>query len=176
MKTKKWLCRNAYYQAERSTGVAPPPLCLPLNAIPPEQVLRHNRSVRRGSRGQVPFPPLSYPCFVFHSKRKRNFPEPKKEGLIKEPLPGNFQRIFKFHNRTDMGNAKTAEWPDYFDQCLFIRRIKYRYRYVPADKQVPVDELHLSWILEVFPELDHLVGIFRSEFEPKNKQHVLSPH
>ena len=42
MKTKKWLCRNAHYQAERSTGVAPPPLCLPLNAIPPEQVLRHN--------------------------------------------------------------------------------------------------------------------------------------
>jgi hypothetical protein len=45
-----------------------------------------------------------------------------------------------------------------------------------ADKQVPVDELNLSWILEVLPELDHLVGIFRSEFEPKNKQHVLSPH
>jgi hypothetical protein len=36
MKTKKWLCRNAHYQAERSTGVAPQPLCLPLNAIPPE--------------------------------------------------------------------------------------------------------------------------------------------
>jgi hypothetical protein len=47
---------------------------------------------------------------------------------------------------------------------------------VPADKQVPVDELHLLWILEVLPELDHLVGIFRSEFEPKNKQHILSPH
>ena len=36
MKTKKWLCRNAHYQAERSTGVAPQPLCLPFNAIPPE--------------------------------------------------------------------------------------------------------------------------------------------
>jgi hypothetical protein len=47
---------------------------------------------------------------------------------------------------------------------------------VPADKQVPVDELHLSWIFEVLPELNHLMGIFRSEFEPKNKQHVVSPH
>jgi hypothetical protein len=28
----------------------------------------------------------------------------------------------------------------------------------------------------VLPELDHLMGIFRSEFEPKNKQHVVSPH
>ena len=95
---------------------------------------------------------------------------------MKEPLPGNLQHIFQFHDRTDMGNTKTAEWPDDFDQCLFIRRIKYRYRYVPADKQVPVDELHLSWIPEVLPELDHLMGIFRSEFEPKNKQHVVSPH
>jgi hypothetical protein len=95
---------------------------------------------------------------------------------MKEPLPGNLQRIFKFHDRTDMGNTKTAEWPDDFDQCLFIRRIKYRYRYVPADKQVPVDELHFLGISEVLPELDHLVGIFRSEFEPKNKQHISSPH
>jgi len=95
---------------------------------------------------------------------------------MKEPLPGNLQRIFQFHDRTDMGNTKTAEWPDDFDQCLFIRRIKYRYRYVPADKQVPVDELHFLGISEVLPELDHLVGIFRSEFEPKNKQHTSSPH
>jgi hypothetical protein len=32
------------------------------------------------------------------------------------------------------------------------------------------------WILKVLPELDYLVGIFRPEFEPKNKQHVLPPH
>jgi hypothetical protein len=38
MKTKKWLCRNAHYQAERSTGVSPQPLTLPSDAISPEQV------------------------------------------------------------------------------------------------------------------------------------------
>jgi hypothetical protein len=73
-----------------------------------------------------------------------------------------------------MGNAKTAERPDDFYQCLFIRRIKYRYRCVPANKQVPVDELHFLGILVMFPELDHLVGIFRPESEPKNKQHIIT--
>jgi hypothetical protein len=45
-----------------------------------------------------------------------------------------------------------------------------------ANKQVPVDDLHFLGILKMFPELDYLVCIFRSEFEPKNKQHVSSPH
>jgi hypothetical protein len=44
------------------------------------------------------------------------------------------------------------------------------------DKKVPVYEFHIRWILEVLPEPDHLVGIFRPESEPENKQHILSPH
>ena len=71
---------------------------------------------------------------------------------VKKQLPRDLQRIFKFHYRTDMGNAKTAERPDDFYQCLFIRRIKYRYRCVPANEQVPVDELYFLGILVMLPE------------------------
>jgi hypothetical protein len=75
-----------------------------------------------------------------------------------------------------MGNAKTAEWPYYFDQCLFIRRIKYCNGCMPSDKKVPVDKLHIRWIFKVLPKLDHLMRIFWAEFEPKNEQHVSSPN
>jgi hypothetical protein len=47
---------------------------------------------------------------------------------------------------------------------------------MPTDKKVPVDKLHITWILEVLPKLDHLMCIFWAEFEPKNEQHLSSPH
>ena len=44
----------------------PPPLRIPPNAIQPEQVIRHHRNKRRGSRaGQALSPSSSYQCFVF---------------------------------------------------------------------------------------------------------------
>jgi hypothetical protein len=98
----------------------------------------------------------------------------KMRELKKDPLPRDLQGIFKFHDRADMGNPKTAEGADNPDQCLFIRSIKDCHRRMPPDKKVPVDELHFRRIPEVFPELDHLVGIFRAEFEPEYKQHLIT--
>jgi hypothetical protein len=49
-------------------GFHPRRFVLPPNAIPPEQVIRHNRSKRRdGKGGQALSPPLSYQCFLFHT-------------------------------------------------------------------------------------------------------------
>lgn len=45
---------------------------------------------------------------------------------------------------------------------------------MPPDKKVPVDELHFRRIPEVFPELDHLVGIFRAELVPYYEQHLVT--
>jgi len=68
-----------------------------------------------------------------------------------------------------------ANGPTTLIKDSFILGIKYCQRCVPADKQVPVDELYFRRIPEMLPELDHLMGIFRFEFEPQNKQHVSSP-
>ena len=78
MKTKKWLCRNAHYQAERSTGVASQPLTLPSDGIPPGTGTTASSPLERrdGVGGQALSLPSSEQCFVFHSKRKRNSKEP----------------------------------------------------------------------------------------------------
>jgi hypothetical protein len=61
------LWRNVFKKPERTTGVSPPPLRLPPNAMTPEQVKHHHRSKRRGCKGERALsPPSSYVCFVFH--------------------------------------------------------------------------------------------------------------
>jgi len=62
---------NAQYQDKRSTGVSPPPMWLPKNAITPGQVLQHHHAQCRGGMGeQALSPQLLYQCFVFHIRAK----------------------------------------------------------------------------------------------------------
>jgi hypothetical protein len=57
---------------ERSTGVSPPPLRLPQNAIPPEKVIGHYRSQRRVVRGDRYCPLLILPVPFISTPDKRN--------------------------------------------------------------------------------------------------------
>ena len=90
-KNKLW--RNVQKILNALGGFHPPPLRLPKNAIPPEQVKRHQRSQRRGGKGgQELFPPSSIMCFLFHFLIQGILHSRKNNGILKRHLTFYQQR------------------------------------------------------------------------------------
>lgn len=71
---KNWLCETVQNKRERSRGFLLTASASPKNVIPPEQILRHHRLMRKGVKGDRNCPPLHLICPLYFTCLSKEFP------------------------------------------------------------------------------------------------------